>query len=209
MHDLTCVEVVDSAPGFALDILEPRTRARVAAHLIRCPECRQAVTEMEESAAQLLDLDGSPEWEAEGHWNESEELPPVRPARRRLRMVVTMAAAAALFVGSTFGPELAAHRSERPIASGVLIAGDKTVGTVRFFAGGMPMVEVEADHLPASGRLGVVLTYSDGSARRVGYIQVRDGHAVWAATEPAHGGGISSVVLVDPTLHQVAAASVH
>lgn len=209
MRDLTCIEVADSAPGFALDILEPETRARVAAHLIRCPECRRTVTDMEDSAAELLGLDGSPAAWPEDYPDEYFEIPAVRPARRRLRMVVTMAAAAALFVGTTFGPELTSRSSGRPIASGVLLAGEQTVGTVQFYAGGTPVIEVEADHLPASGRLGVVVSYSDGTARRIGAIQVKGGHAAWAATEPAHSGGASTVILVDSTLHEVAAASIH
>lgn len=206
MRDLTCTEVAESAPGFALDILDPQVRARVAAHLIRCPECRRSVTDMEESAAELLDLDGGPAY-FEPDWPVDYELPAVRPGRRRLRTVVTMAAAAALFVGTTFGPELGGHAVGRPIASGVLVAGDQTVGTVHFYAGPTPIIEVQADRLPASGTVGVVLAYSDGTAARVGEIRVHGGHAAWAGAEPSHPGGVSSVVLVDSALHPVAVAS--
>lgn len=207
MHELTCTEVADSAPSFALDILEPQVRARVAAHLIRCPGCRQTVTDMEESAAELLDLDARAGWD-EPEWPADYDLPPVRPGRRRLRNVITMAAAAALFVGTTFGPELSGHGTNRPIASAVLLAGDQVVGTVLFFAGHTPIIEVEADHLPASGKLGVVVAYTDGSATKLGEVRVRSGHAAWAGAEPAHGSGISRVVLVDSTLHQVATAAI-
>lgn len=206
MRDLTCLEVADSAPGFALDILEPEKRAWVAAHLIRCPECRRAVTDMEESAAELLDIEGQDPWTDED-WTARPDLPPLRSGRRRLRMVVTMAAAAALFVGTTFGPEMGMHQNGQPVASGVLLAGNQTVGTVRFFAGGTPVIEVRADHLPASGKLGVVVAYRDGSARRIGDIQVRDGHASWAGAEQGGGAGPTGVVLVDSGLHQIAAAT--
>ena len=212
---MTCTEVADSAPGFALDILEAETRARVAAHLIRCPGCRRTVTDMEESAAELLHPQPGSEWQEdpvgwpeETAWLDDRALPPVRPARRRLRMAVTMAAAATLFVGTTFGPELALRRGSQPIASGVLLAGNQIVGTVHFYAAGTPVIEVRADHLPASGKLGVVVTYSDGTASRIGDVEVSGGHAAWAGTEPVHSPGASSVVLVDSTLHEVAAASV-
>lgn len=204
VRDLTCSEVADSAPGFALDILEPQTRARVAAHLIRCQDCRRTVTDMEESAADLLDLDGRMEWT---YPEEAYEVAEVRPGRRRLRTVCTMAAAAALFVGTTFGPELASHRSAQPLASGVLMAGEQPVGTVQFYAGGPAVIEVQADHLPASGTLGVVVGYIDGSATRIGDIKVRSGRASWAGTEPARPAGVSSVALVDSELHPVATAS--
>ncbi|MDA8046178.1 MAG: hypothetical protein M0Z30_13225 [Actinomycetota bacterium] len=65
MRNLTVPEVADSAPGFALDILDPATRSEVAAHLIRCDGCRETVTSMQCSAAELLDLGGPAGWASE------------------------------------------------------------------------------------------------------------------------------------------------
>lgn len=208
MGDLTCDEVADSAPAFALDILEPEMRARVAAHLIRCPACRRTVTEMQESAADLLGVVGGTEPD-ERDCPAVYDAFDVRPVRRRFRMVVSMAAAAMLLVGTTFGPELA-QRPGPPgtlVGTGVLVAGDQTVGRVQFYAGRTPVIEVQAESLPTSGTLGVVLTYSDGTASRIGQIEVTGGHATWVGAEPPGRTNISSVILVDSTSHQVASAA--
>ena len=46
MTDLTCAEVREAAAEFALDILEPAERSALAAHLLRCPACREEVDAM-------------------------------------------------------------------------------------------------------------------------------------------------------------------
>lgn len=209
MRDLFCYEVADSAPGFALDILEPQMRARVAAHLIRCPECRQSVSDMQDSAAELLGSADGADWERQ-EWTADEGSEELRPARRRFRMAVCVAAAAVLFIGTTLGPELGQGErgAVRPAGTGVLVADGQTVGTVQFYTGRSPIIEIRADHLPASGTVGVVLAYTDGTARRIGEIQVRGGRATWAGSEPSATTSVTSVVLVDSTLHPVASASV-
>ncbi len=212
MRDLTCLEVADSAPGFALDILEPETRSRVAAHLLRCEACRRSVTDMQESAAQLLDtVDSRAEtfrWD-DVDWASEDFAPVVRPARRRFRMVVCAAAAAVLFVGTTLGPEItqAARPAEQPSVSAVLMAGDRAVGSVRFYADRTATVDLQVDHLPAVGNLAIVVNASDGSARQIGRFQVSHGRAAWVGHYPAGAARPTGVVLLDSTLHQVAAAA--
>lgn len=217
MRDLTCVEVNDSAPGFALDILEPGVRARVAAHLIRCPGCRETVTDMQDSAARLLDLDPAdppgcddPPWPEWQEWEDEPDWPAARPARRRLRMVVTIAAAALLIVGTAIGPELeqAASTPEKPVATAVLLAGSQPVGAVRVYAGRVPAVGVQLRGLPESGRLDVVLVSRDGTARRVGSVRVSSGRTAWVGPDPVAQAELTGVVLVDSAHNEVAAASV-
>lgn len=222
VSDLTCDEVVDSAPGFALDILDAPIRARVAAHLLRCPGCRRTVSGMQASAAELLDVGDRydekpdhpdhpdhPDWPDFTGWSGDSDPPAVRAGRRRLRTVVSVAAAAILVVGSALGPELGQGTQVvgRPVASGVLLAGDLTVGTVVVYAGRTPVVEVRTDRLPSSGALGVVLTYGDGTARRIGQIDVHAGRAEWAGAEPPAPTSVTAVVLVDTARHQVASAT--
>lgn len=205
MHDLTCLEVEDSAPGFALDILAPEQRARVAAHLLRCDDCRRTVSDMQESAADLLDL--GPGWE-QPEWTDDDGYPVVRPGRRRFRVAVSLAAAAVLFVGSTFGPEisLAGHPGQKPVASALLLAGDQAVGVVHFYANRAD-IDLQVDHLPADGQLNVVVNLSDGTARTVGRVLVDHGRGAWAGTNPVRTATMTGVAILDASYHPVASAT--
>lgn len=53
---MTCAEVDESAPGYALDILDAGQRSSVAAHIQDCPRCRETVTRTQASADRLLDI---------------------------------------------------------------------------------------------------------------------------------------------------------
>ena len=228
MNDLTCREVADSAPGFALDILEPAARAQVAAHLIRCPGCRETVSGMQDSAARLLDLGdpwseaewpggaewselpGGPDWSDWPEWPADTDLPEVRPARRRLRVAVTMAAAALLLVGTTLGPEFeqAATTPAKPVATAALIAGGQPVGTVRIYAHPTPAIDVQVSGLSASGTLTVVLVTADGRVHRLGRLQLARGRGAWIGPEPVSAAQVNGVALVDPSGADVASAGV-
>jgi anti-sigma factor RsiW len=63
---------------------------------------------------------------------------PVRGrGRRRLRTATTLAVAAALMVGTTFGPEIASgahHGGPVPSATGVLMSAGRQVGEVIFYS---------------------------------------------------------------------------
>ncbi len=135
VHDLTCSEVQDRAPSFALDILEPQARADVAAHLLRCTGCAREVSGMQQSAAELLSLDaagdgphadywqepGAAAWDrgdiGEPHWEWQDPEDPdwdwygpdgdgAPPRRSRVRVVAAVTAAALLVIGTALGPEL-------------------------------------------------------------------------------------------------------
>jgi hypothetical protein len=204
--DYSCRQVADSAPAFALDILEPVARARVAAHLIRCPECRVTVTDMQDSAARLLDL-GEP-WTEEDLWADESSDVDARPPRRRLRIALSLAAATALLVGSTLGPELeqVGRRPVDPAASAVLLAAGRTVGTVRFYTGANAGVEVEVRGLPGNGSMSVVVVTREGTARSIGQLVVSRGQAGWFGADPIALTDIEGVVLLDAKRHQVASA---
>ena len=223
MGDLTCDQVNEAAAGFALDILEPAQRASVAAHLIRCGTCRQAVTQTQKSAAELLALDGaaasieplpwadrswsdSP-WD-DDDWTPSGGIRPVRTGRRRFRMVMSMAAAAVLLLGTTLGPEIeqAARPTQHPVATALLLADDQPVGIVNFYSGHPPLIEIEARHLPTSGKISCEVLAGDGTVLEVGSFKVYGGQASWARR--VSQGEPSRVVLVDHTGTVVASASV-
>lgn len=205
MHDLTCAEVFESAPQFALDILEPGRRADVAAHLIRCGGCRQVVTGMQESAAALLDLDGA-------DWSRAPApitplLPPDRgvpvlpsaPARRRFRLVVTMAAAALLMVGSTLGPEIAAatRHGPAPTARVQLLDGGRPVGVVNFYTGRAPALDLEIVDAAARGQVTFEAVNPDGTVTRLGAFPVEAGRGYWAMSGTLDVSRVSSLLVVD------------
>lgn len=209
MSDLTCDEVFDAAPQFALDILEPARRSRVAAHLIRCPRCRATISEMQESAAALLDLDGA-DWSrapiggapAEGDpWSGPVEPTEVvsRTGRRRLRIVVTLAAAALLMVGTTLGPEIEAARNRpaAPIARAELLDGGNPVGYVNFYSGSQPSLDLQVTGISARGSVICESLNLDGTVTRLGSFGLYQGHAYWAFGGPFEPGRMSSLMLVD------------
>jgi hypothetical protein len=204
--DFSCRDVADSAPAFALDILEPAARARVAAHLIRCSDCRDTVTGMQDSAARLLDL-GQP-W-TDDAWADDPDSDDHRPPRRRLRVVLSLAAAALLLVGSTLGPELetAARNPGNPVATAVLLSGGQPVGAVRFFAGANSGIELEARGLPGKGSISVVLLTREGTAQQIGRLVVSRGQAGWFGADPVAVSDVEGIVLVDSGRNQIASAA--
>lgn len=213
MHDLTCSEVFDAAPQFALDILETSRRAEVAAHLIRCSGCRDTVTGMQASAAELLDLDGA-DWRRLPPDPLLEPVPgvavPVRPGRRRLRLVVTMAAAAALMVGSALGPELEAAASRHrpaPTARADLLDGAVTVGYVDFYSGRTPALDVQVLHGPARGQVVFEAFNLDGTVSRLGSIELYQGRGYWSLAQPLDLNAVSSLALADGRGRVLASAS--
>ena len=230
MHDLTCAEVFDSAPQFALDILEPGRRSDVAAHLIRCGSCRETVTGMQESAAALLDLDGA-DWSCSpipapgpapepppaigshpAAWS-STATPAVPPAqaRRRFRLVVTVAAAALLMVGSTFGPEIAAatHHGPVPVARAQLWDGTRSVGVVNFYSGRSPALDLQILDQTARGQVLFETVNLDGTVTRLGAFALDNGRGYWAMADPIDVGRVSSLMLVDGQGRVLASASLN
>ncbi len=211
MHELTCDEVLDSAPQFALDILEPGRRSEVAAHLIRCPGCRSEVTDMQESAAALLDLDGA-DWTHPPAPSRPWSTPvstPARPARRRIRVVITLATAALLLVGSAFGPEIeaASTRQPSPAARAQLLDGTRPVGFVDFYTGRQPALELQLLGISTSGPAIAETLNVDGTVTRLGSFAITDGRGYWALGTPLDITRVSSLMVVDGRGRVLASAS--
>lgn len=198
MAELTCIEAQDAAPEYALDILEPSRRAELVAHLGHCSSCRAGVDGMRRSACELLDLDAY------------DHAPPsLRPGRRRLRLVVTLAAAAAMLIGSALGPTLGTAPSHRPVlASAELQQAGQPVGLVVLYAGSSPSVELSVRGLSASGWLSLELLGVDGTVTRLGSFRVYAGRASWATSAHVDAARVSAVALVDRGGHVVAEAPV-
>lgn len=233
---MSCEEVRDAIPQFALDILGSQTRASVAAHLLRCAACRGEVAAAQESADRLLSGtdpfgDGDehqswydehelwhtdqPEWSDEEACDTLRGLEPqesgVGPTRSRLRMVITIAAAGLLIIGTTFGPELSSSSNSRvvPVAQAQLLtANSQSVGYVYFLGGKHNDIEVQAVGVQGVSRLTLELVGTTGELVRVGQFPVVAGKASWAAPSSLSASDVAEVVILDPAGAKVATALV-
>jgi Putative zinc-finger len=209
MRDLTCAEVHDAAAEYAFDIIEPSERAAVAAHLIRCPDCRQEVDSMEESAHRLLDLIPGTEPPLGFDERVLHRLgTPVRPARRRFRTIATLAAAVLLVVGSTFGVELtrSGTNAQPALASAQLWSGGTAVGEVYMYGGRPPWFEMTVQGIKVQGKLSCAVV-TDAGATTIGSFELHHGRAYWTAPDKSGAPGVTGVQLLDDTGHVVASAS--
>lgn len=198
MAELTCVEVQDAAPEFALDILAPGRRAELEAHLDRCSACRTSIDGMCRSAQHLLDIDS---YDHSGRR--------AYPARKRFRVVTTLAAAAVLMLGSTLGSTLVQTTAGKtPVASAELLQNGQAVGVVAFYAGTRPSVVLEVKGLTASGKVTFEVQAVDGSVTRLGDFKLYSGAGSWASSARLNPGKLSAVALIDAQGHVVAQASV-
>jgi len=209
MREVTCADVRDAAAEFALDILEPLERSTVAAHLLRCPECRAEVEGMQESARRLLDLVPGTEPPVGFDHRVLERVGvPISPARRRFRLVAVMAAAVLIILGSTFGAvvEHGGHSSHPALASAPFVAQGRTVGLVNVYGGPSPWIEMSVKDLNARGRVTCELVTSGGLVS-LGSFDLVNGAAYWGASERSGFTGVSGVRIVDSNGKVLASAA--
>ena len=126
--------------------------------------------------------------------------------RSRLRMVVTIAAAGLLIVGTTLGPELSAPGSRVvPVAQAQLLTSSaRTVGYVYFLPGGSHDVDVVVDGIGTFNALTLELIDSDGRFVKVGRFAVSQGRASWVAPSSVAASEVSEVVVLGPSGRKVA-----
>ncbi len=218
MRKMSCEEVHEAIPQFALDILPSGIRALVASHLLRCPTCRIEMAGAQKSAAELLagPIPSYDSGDEEDYYDDFDPVSPEEdwhpsPRRSRLRMVVTIAAAGLLIVGTTLGPELSQAYSARavPIAQTPLLsANETTVGYVYIFAGSSHEVEVRVLEVVGVSRLFVELLGAGGSTIGSGQFSVVSGHGAWAESMSSHASKLAEVVVLDTSGKQVASAMV-
>jgi hypothetical protein len=245
MHKMSCEEVHEVIPQFALDILPSQARASLASHLLRCASCRVKVAAAQSSAAQLLyiaepsgesddvrtwDPDSCGPWdthESEGwdpeqpswsddeqydaSWNLSDSEAQLSPRRSRLRMVVAIATAGLLIIGTTLGPELSQSSPGKviPIAQAQLLtASNQPVGYVYFLAGSRHEIEVRVLGIQGVSHLTLELLGTAGNAMRVGQFAVIAGKGAWAAPSSMSASEVAEVIILDPSGSQVASAMV-
>ena len=219
MRKMSCEEVHEAIPQFALDILPSGIRALVASHLLRCPTCRIDMAGAQKSAAELLDgpIPSFDMCDEENYYDDDFDPGGIQedwhpsPRRSRLRMVVTIAAAGLLIVGTTLGPELSQASSARavPIAQAPLLgANETTVGYVYIFAGNSHDIEVRIVGVVGVSRLFVELLGAGGSTIGSGQFSVVSGRGAWAESMSSRGSKLAEVVVLDTSGKQVASAMV-
>jgi anti-sigma factor RsiW len=214
MTDLTCRDVQDSAAEYALDILDSDQRSAVAAHLIRCPDCRAEVETMSGVSTRLLEL--VPGTEPPLGFDQR-VLAQVRQDRkvgrrwvsRRPRLTAGLAAAVAagaLVIGSLgwFERESSSHPARAVLAADFMQAG-RNVGEV--YATASPnWVSMTVSGARGAEKVTCQLVRRDGSITTLGSFDLVDGSGSWGAPDPAGFAGAAGARLVDSTGKVIATA---
>ncbi len=187
VNELPCAEAQDLAPEYGLGTLAPDQRGRMAAHLLRCPECRAEVEDFGRLGDALLQL--IPAAEPPLGFDQR-VLVAVQPRRRvvraRLLAGVAAAAAAAVVTGLLVsgGPD---HPHQ---IKANLLADGRSVGQV-YTEGRPPWVWMTVQEAVASGPVTCELVEASGAVVRLGSFDLVRGSGEWAAPEP---GGLGSIV---------------
>lgn len=206
MHDLKCSEVRDSSAEYALDILDPVEKASIAAHLIRCPECRAEVDSMQATAGRLLDLVPGTEPPLGFDRRVMQRVGVTRP---RHRLVLSAAAAVLVIVGGVFaGIGLRpSHHPAAELAASFSESG-RHVGVIDIYpARTPPWVSMTVKGVTARGSVSCVLVSSDGTVTRLGSFDLVNGSGSWGAPDRWTTRGVAGARLVDASGQVVATAT--
>ncbi len=194
MTDLTCEQARDLAPEYGLGILEPDERAAMAAHVLRCPECRRETEEFARLGDDLMEVipAAEPPPGFDGRVLESLHAP-----RRRLRKRVLAAGGGALAAAAATATVLVltsnGHHQQDIRAD--LVAAGRPVGS--FYTDGKPTyLWMTVDRLGTSGTVSCQIVEADGKLVTLGSFDVVNGSGSWATPEPSGLGRISSARLV-------------
>lgn len=199
MNQATCAQVRESTAEFALGILPGEERGTVAAHLLRCPECRQEVDGLARVGDQLLELipDAEPPLGFDRRVLSALRTRHSRPRRLRLgrkRVGAGIAglAAAAAVVGFVVADGHGDHAHE---VTAALVSDGHRIGSV-YVQGHPPWLWMTVDHASVSGTVTCELLESDGSVKPLGSFDLVAGSGSWAAPEPQGAGRVAGARLV-------------
>jgi anti-sigma-K factor RskA len=213
MREMNCAEVQDAAAEFALDILDSEDRSIIAAHLIRCSECRAEVDSMQETFEHLLDLVPGTEPPLGFDRRVMKRVDSAGGrTRRRWRAVVGAAAAALLIVvGVTMGA-VATHSSHPAtphlVSAPFIAAGGRQVGQIDVYAADRPpWVSMTVRGVDAKGPVSCELIDRDGTVTPLGSFDLVNGMGSWGAPDRWTDYDIAGARLVDASGQVVARAS--
>ena len=216
----TCSEVREAAAEFALDILSAPERSRMAAHLLRCPDCRAEVDAMSAVSSRLLEL--VPGTEPPLGFDEvvlarvgaDDRARRRRFLRRAPRFIAGMAAAAAavvLLVGSLslgwFHGSGGQHGTSAVLTADFVQNG-RSVGEVYAYSS-RAWLDMTVTGVRGANRVTCQLVGKDGRLTTVGSFDLVDGAGQWGAPDPGGFAGVTAARLVNLTGHLIATASFH
>jgi anti-sigma factor RsiW len=217
MTEVTCRDVQDAAAEYALDILDADERSAIAAHLLRCRECRAEVDAMNGVSSRLLEL--VPGTEPPLGFDQR-VLARVRRDRsagrrwvsRRPRLTTGLAAAVAagaLVFGSLgwFDKGSSPHPARAALAADFIQSG-RNVGEV-YATQSSNWVSMMVRGARGAEKVTCQLVRRDGSITTLGSFDLVDGSGSWGAPDPAGFAGAAGARLVDNTGKVIATATFH
>ncbi len=230
MNELTCAQVREEAAEFALDILEPAERSVLAAHLLRCPACREEVDAMCGVATRLIELvpgtepplgfdrrvlarvqDLAPSSRSVWPFRRGEGRGGGSRSGRRSRLIAAaaaVAAAAALIFGSVGW--LMGRSDHHPTSKLILAAefeqGGRDVGEVYAYRGTPPWLNMTVHDVRGDQKVTCELLGKDGSRTPLGSFDLVGGSGSWGAPDRWGLTGISGAWLVGSNGQVIATA---
>jgi predicted anti-sigma-YlaC factor YlaD len=194
MTELMCEQARDLAPEYGLGILAPEDRAAMAAHVLRCPECRSEVDDYAQLSDDLMTVIPAAEPPPGFDRRVLESLHPRRRPLKRVLMggvgaAVAAAAAVAIVLTVTSGPD------NPPKITASLVAHGHSVGSV-YTEGRPPYLWMAVENIGVSGTVSCQVVEADGNAMTLGTFDLIDGSGGWATPEPPGLGRIASVRLL-------------
>jgi predicted anti-sigma-YlaC factor YlaD len=214
---MTCTEVREAAAEFALDILNSEERSVVAAHLIRCPECRAEVDALTAVGARLLELVPGTEPPLGFDRRVLAQVRPDRnPGRRLLRRrprlmagLAAVAAAVVLVVASLgwFQGGTSPH-TPRAVLSADFVQGSRDVGEVYAYAN-PAWWSMTVHGATGTNKVTCELVGPKGTVTTIGSFDLVDGSGSWGAPDRTGLAGVTGAQLVDGTGHVIAVATFH
>lgn len=194
MSEMTCAEFRTLSAEFALGVLEARERALAVAHLERCAECREQMSELAEIADELAAL--APLVEPPNGF-ESRVLKALRTTRReqaampwrRRAPFIAMAAAVLLVAGFGGWALRGTGKAGQSVVHAQLTAAElesshRVVGEVVISRSGS-WVSMAVDLHQQNVWATCEVVTKGGQAVVVGSFRIVHGHGYWAA--PLHG----------------------
>jgi hypothetical protein len=215
MTSPTCAEVRDQAAEFALDILPAEERSAMAAHLLRCPECRAEVDAMTAVGSRLLNL--VPGTEPPLGFDRR-VLAHVRPAgrfgprllvhRSRLAAAVAAAAAAVVLLGASLGwfqGGSSSPQSPKAVLAAAFMQQGRNVGEVYAYAN-PTWLSMTVHGVTGVRKVTCELISKDGKVTTVGSFDLANGGGSWGALDRGGLAGITGARLVSGTGQVIATA---
>jgi hypothetical protein len=204
MTDVSCAEARDAAAEFALGILPPDERSTVAAHILRCPECRREVDELGRIGADLLDLIPAAEPPL---GFDRRVLAMVQPGHRRPRRLLVAVGAAVAAAAAVVGLVVSQGTSHTDHSTTATLASDgHVIGSV-YTEGNPAWISMMVRQAGVSGRVTCEVIENDGTSLQLGSFDLIKGSGSWAAPEPAGIGHIVGARLLASDGRVVATAT--